>query len=111
VWLRGTTDGAGVSNLHDRDTKSAKGANEMNTTRQDHREHKTETPRNSPEQRNGCFAAGEADPAKYPQDLEVGRFSTGQDESEPIERGSFGDGQETNPKATDPDEGFAEHDR
>lgn len=70
-----------------------------------------EPPRNAPEQRNGCFAAGEADTAKYPEDLEVGRFSSGQDESEPIERGSFAQGQETEPKAVDPDEGFAERDR
>jgi hypothetical protein len=50
-------------------------------------------------------------PGKYPQDLEVGRFSTGQDESEPIERGSFAEGQETEPKAIDPDVGFAERAR
>jgi hypothetical protein len=66
------------------------------------------TPPNAPEQRNDSFAAGEADSAKYPADLEIGRFSTGQDESEPIERGCFAEGQETEPKAIDPNEGFAE---
>jgi hypothetical protein len=73
--------------------------------------HDLETPPNAPEQRNAGFAAGEADPAKYPEDLEIGRFSSGQDESEPIERGSFAEGQETEPKAIDPDEGFAERAR
>jgi hypothetical protein len=69
------------------------------------------TPPNAPEQPNAGFAAGEADPAKYPEDLEIGRFSTGQDKSEPTERGSFAEGQETEPKAIDPDEGFAERAR
>jgi hypothetical protein len=71
-------------------------------------EHESETPPNAPEQRNAGFAQGEADPVQYPQDLEIGRFSTGEDESEPIERGTFAEGQETEPKAIDPDEGFAE---
>jgi hypothetical protein len=70
-----------------------------------------ETPPNAPEQRNAGFAVGEADPVKYPEELEVGRFSTGQDESEPIDRCSFAEGQATEPKAIDPDEGFAESDR
>jgi hypothetical protein len=73
--------------------------------------HDLETPPNAPEQRNVSFAQGEADPAKYPEDLEIGRFSTGQDESEPTARGSFAAGQATEPKAIDPDEGFAETDR
>jgi hypothetical protein len=90
---------------------NAKEPIEMIKTQPEHREHELGTPRNAPEQRNGCFAAGEADPAQYPEDLEVGRFSSGQDESEPIERGSFALGQETEPKAVDPDEGFAERDR
>ena len=83
----------------------------MTTTQQEHRDQKPERPRNAPEQQNGCFAAGEADPAKYPEDREIGRFSSGQDESEPIGRGSFAQGQQTGPKLTDPDEGFAETDR
>lgn len=91
----------------------------MITTPQEHRntphavygQDQATTPPNGPEQRKGGFAAGEANPAKYPGDLEIGRFSTGQDESEPIERGSFAEGQETEPKAIDPDEGFAEEDR
>jgi hypothetical protein len=74
-------------------------------------ENQATTPPNAPEQRNAGFAQGEADPAKYPQDLEIGRFSTGQDESEPIERGCFADGRETEPKAIDPNEGFAEIER
>jgi hypothetical protein len=69
------------------------------------------TPPNAPEQRHAGFAAGEASPAKYPEELEIGRFSTGQDESEPIKRGCFAEGQETEPKAIDPDEGFAERQR
>jgi hypothetical protein len=89
---------------------NAKEAIEMIKTQPQHREHEPETPRNAPEQRNGCFAAGEADTAKYPEDLKVGRFSSGQDESELIDRGSFAQGQETEPKAVDPDEGFAERD-
>jgi hypothetical protein len=83
----------------------------MSNTQQQHREHELETPRNAPEQRNVCFAAGEADPVKYPADLEIGRFSSGQDESEPIERGSFAQGQENEPKVIDPDEGFSETER
>ena len=70
-----------------------------------------ETPPNAPEQPNAGFAAGEADPATYPGDREVGRFSTGQDESEPIDRGCFAEGQEHEPKAVDPDEGFGERER
>jgi hypothetical protein len=81
---------------------------EMIEPRQEHRTDQATTPPNAPEQSNGCFAAGEADPAKYPEDLAIGRFSTGQDESEPIERGCFAEGQETEPKAVDPNEGFAE---
>jgi hypothetical protein len=96
-----------------------KEAIEMIETQQEHRnerhmssgERQTATPPNAPEQRNACFAEGEADRAKYPEDLEVGRFSTGQDESKSIERGSFAEGQETEPKAIDPDEGFAERQR
>jgi hypothetical protein len=68
-------------------------------------------PPNAPEQRNAGFAVGEADPAKYPDDQEVGRFSTGQDASEPIEHGCFAEGQEAEPKSVDPDEGFAERGR
>jgi hypothetical protein len=91
----------------------------MIKTRQEHRnerlardrENQATCPPNAPEQRNAGFAQGEADPAKYPEDLEVGRFSTGQDESEPIARGCFGEGQETGPKAIDPSEGFAEEER
>ena len=41
----------------------------------------------------------------------MGRFSTGQDEGEPIDRGSFADGQEELPDPADPDEGFAEEER
>jgi hypothetical protein len=70
-----------------------------------------DTPPNAPEQSNTGFAVGEADPAKYPEGQEIGRFSTGQDESEPIDRGCFAEGQETEPKAIDPDEGFAEEKR
>jgi hypothetical protein len=70
-----------------------------------------EQPPNAPEQDHAGFATGEADPEAYPADQEVGRFSTGQDEAEPIERGSFADGQEAEPDATDPDEGFAEEER
>jgi hypothetical protein len=92
---------------------------EMIETRQEHRNERpagydqdqAATPPNAPEQRNAGFAAGEADPAKYPADLEIGRFSTGQDESEAIERGCFAEGQETEPKAIDPNEGFAERQR
>jgi hypothetical protein len=69
------------------------------------------TPPNAPEQHRAGFAAGEADPTKYPEDLQVGRFSTGQDTSEPIERGCFAGGQQTEPKAIDPDEGFAAQER
>jgi hypothetical protein len=83
----------------------------MSKTQTEHREHELQTPRNAPEQRNGGFAAGEADPVKYPEDLKIGRFCSGQDESEPIERGSFAAGQETEPKAIDPDEGFSETER
>jgi hypothetical protein len=87
----------------------------MIETRQEHGNEREqgehETPPNAPEQPNCGFAEGEADPAKYPEDLEVGRFSTGQDESEPIERGCFAEGQETKPKAIDPAEGFAEEAR
>jgi hypothetical protein len=83
----------------------------MIETQQEYREYQPETPRNAPEQRNAGFAEGEADPAKYPEDLEIGRFSSGRDASEPIERGCFAEGQETEPKAIDPDEGFAESDR
>ena len=83
----------------------------MSKTQQRHREHELQTPRNAPEQRNGSFAAGEADLVKYPEDLTIGRFGTGQDESEPIERGCFAEGQETEPKAIDPDEGFSETER
>jgi hypothetical protein len=68
-------------------------------------------PPNAPEQRNAGFATGEADTANYPEDLEIGRFSTGQDQSESIVRGCFAEGQETEPKAIDPDEGFAERQR
>jgi hypothetical protein len=74
-------------------------------------EHETKTPPNAPEQRNPGFAEGEADPVTYPEDLEVGRFSTGQDESEPMTRGCFAEGQEAEPKAIDPREGFAEQER
>ena len=70
-----------------------------------------ETPPNAPEQRQAGFAEGEADPAKYPEDQEVGRFSTGQDEAEPLDRGSFAEGQEALPDPTDPDEGFGEEER
>ncbi len=73
-------------------------------------ENRAMTPPNAPEQRRGGFAAGEADPTHYPQDEEIGRFSTGQDQSEPLERGSFAQGQQTEPKAIDPEEGFAERD-
>jgi hypothetical protein len=68
-------------------------------------------PPNAPEQDHAGFATGEADPAKYPEDQEVGRFSTGQDEAEPIDRGSFADGQEALPDPADPDEGYAEEQR
>jgi hypothetical protein len=88
-------------------------------TRQEHRSERhagygrdqATTPPNAPEQRHAGFAAGEADTAKYPEDLEIGRFSTGQDESEPIGRGCFAEGQESEPKTVDPDEGFAERQR
>jgi hypothetical protein len=83
----------------------------MSKTQQEHREHELHTPRNAPEQRHAGFGAGESDPVKYPQDLKIGRFSCGQDESEPIERGCFAEGQETEPKAIDPDEGFSETER
>jgi hypothetical protein len=94
-------------------------AKDMIETQQEHRnephagdrEGQGTIPPNAPEQRNAGFAAGEADPAKYPEDLEIGRFSTGQDQSEPIERGCFAEGQETEPKAIDPNEGFAERSR
>jgi hypothetical protein len=75
---------------------------------QEDREHALRTPHNAPEQHNAGFAQGEADPVQHPGDLEIGRFSTGEDESEPIERGTFAEGQATEPKAIDPDEGFAE---
>jgi hypothetical protein len=68
-------------------------------------------PPNAPEQDHGGFAEGEANPDKYPKDQDVGRFSTGQDEGEPIDRGSFADGQEDLPDPADPDEGFAEEER
>lgn len=91
----------------------------MTETRQEHRNQRhagdgqdqARTPPNAPEQRNAGFAVGEADSAQYPADLDIGRFSTGQDESEPIVRGCFAEGQETEPKAIDPDEGFAEENR
>lgn len=68
-------------------------------------------PANAPEQRRGGFAAGEADPEKYPEDEKVGRFSSGEDEDEPIHKGSFAQGQRTEPRVIDPDEGFAEEER
>jgi hypothetical protein len=103
------------ASLSGKDEKPQKGI-EMSKTQQEDRDtsrsgygaNQATTPPNAPEQRNAGFAQGEADPAKYPQDLEIGRFSTGQDESEPIERGCFSDGRETEPKAIDPNEGFAE---
>jgi hypothetical protein len=70
--------------------------------------HTPQTPHNAPEQRSAGFAQGEADPVQYPGDLEIGRFSTGEDESEPIERCTFAEGQATEPQAIDPNEGFAE---
>jgi hypothetical protein len=109
--LRVATDGVEVSNRQHRDTSHPKETIEMTETQQEYREHQPEPPRNAPEQRNAGFAAGECNPAKYPEDLEIGRFSTGQDESEAIERCSFAEGQATEPKAIDPDEGFAESDR
>lgn len=72
---------------------------------------KGKIPSNAPEQRHGGFAEGEADPAKYPEDEKVGRFSTGQDEDEPIRKGSFARGQRADPRKIDPDEGFAEEER
>ena len=72
---------------------------------------KGKIPANAPEQRRGGFAEGEADPAKYPEDEEVGRFSTGQDEDEAIRKGSFARGQRTEPRSIDGDEGFAEEER
>ena len=72
------------------------------------REHTPEPPHNAPEQHNAGFAQGEADPVRFPADLEIGRFSTGEDQSEPIERRTFAEGQETEPKTIDPNEGFAE---
>jgi hypothetical protein len=77
-------------------------------------EHEPEEPRippNAPEQRHGGFAEGEADPEKYPEDEKVGRFSTGQDEDESIHKGSFAQGQRTEPRLIDADEGFAEEER
>lgn len=76
--------------------------------RQENRERTPQTPHNAPEQRNAGFAEGEADPVQYPEDLEIGRFSAGEDESEPIERGTFAEGQATEPHVIDPNEGFAE---
>jgi hypothetical protein len=72
------------------------------------RGHTPEPPHNAPEQHNASFAQGEADTVRFPADLEIGRFSTGEDQSEPIERGTFAEGQATEPKAIDPNEGFAE---
>jgi hypothetical protein len=90
----------------------------MIKTEQQHRdehpgygEDQAATPPNAPEQRKAGFAAGEADSAKYPADLEIGRFSTGQDTSEPIVRGCFAEGQQIEPKGIDPDEGFGEETR
>ena len=80
----------------------------MITEQQHNREHTPEPPHNAPEQHNASFAQGEADPIRFPTDLEIGRFSTGEDQSEPIERGTFAEGQQTEPKAIDPNEGFAE---
>jgi hypothetical protein len=83
----------------------------MIKTQPQHRQPQSQPPHNAPEQCNGSFAAGEADLAKYPEDLKIGRFSSGQDESEPIERSCFAEGQEIEPKAIDPDEGFGETER
>jgi hypothetical protein len=94
-----------------RPSESAKEPIEMSKTQQEYREQAPQTPRNAPEQRSAGFASGEADPAKYPGDLEIGRFSSGQDASEPIERGCFAEGQETKHKAIDPKEGFDETER
>jgi hypothetical protein len=74
--LRVATDDGEVSNRQHRDTRHPNETIEMIETQQEYREHQPET-RNAPEQRNTSFAAGEADPAKYPDDLEIGRFSTG----------------------------------
>jgi hypothetical protein len=68
-------------------------------------------PPNAPEQHHAGFAEGEATPEAFPADQEVGRFSTGQDAGEPIERGSFAQGQEELPDPADPDEGYAEEER
>ncbi len=71
-------------------------------------EHQPQTPPNAPEQPDAGFAVGESDPAKYPADREIGRFSTGEDESEPIQRNRFAEGQATRPTTIDPQEGFGE---
>jgi hypothetical protein len=52
-----------------------------------------------PDQPGGGFAEGEADPADFPQEEEVGRFSEGQEEipepdPEKLEQGRFSEGQE-----------------
>ncbi len=70
-----------------------------------------ETPPNAPEQTHSGFAEGEANPEQFPDEHEVGRFSTGEDAGEPVERGSFAEGQKTEPDPADPDEGFAEEER
>jgi hypothetical protein len=64
-------------------------------------EHMSENPNPSadPEQPEGGFAEGQADPAKYPEDEEVGRFSEGQEElgeedPEKHHHGRFSEGQE-----------------
>ena len=62
-----------------------------------------ETPPNAPEQPNAGFAAGEADPAKYPGDRGSAVSAPGRTNLEPIERGCFAEGQEAEPKAVDPD--------
>ena len=52
-----------------------------------------------PEQPEGGFAAGEADPAEYPEEEHIGRFSEGQEDlgeedPEKHHEGRFSEGQE-----------------